>query len=73
MFDLGEAEGAHFITMEFVPGADLKSFIRRSRQLVVGTAVSLAKQVEGKEADLRSDIYAFSMSRTRLPKTLPRR
>ena len=29
MFDLGEAEGAHFITMEYVPGEDLKSMIRR--------------------------------------------
>jgi serine/threonine protein kinase len=45
MYDLGNAEGALFITMEFVPGEDLKSFIRRSRQLVVGTAVSLAEQV----------------------------
>ena len=45
MFDIGEAEGAHFITMEYVPGEDLKSFIRRSRQLTVGTAVAIAKQV----------------------------
>jgi serine/threonine protein kinase len=137
MYDLGKGDGMHFITMEFVPGEDLKSFIRRSRQLVVGTAISLAKQVceglaeahrmgivhrdlkpgnimideegnakitdfgiarsisgkgitgagvmigtpeymspeqvEGKEADLRSDIYSFSVSRSRLPKTSPRR
>ena len=45
MFDLGEADGAHFITMEYVPGEDLKSFIRRSEKLTVGKAVSLAKQV----------------------------
>ena len=45
MFDLGEVEGTHFITMEYVSGEDLKSFIRRSRQLTVGTAVALAKQV----------------------------
>jgi tetratricopeptide (TPR) repeat protein/TolB-like protein len=45
MFDLGEAEGAHFITMEYVSGEDLKSFIRRSRQLTVGTAVAIAKQI----------------------------
>jgi serine/threonine protein kinase/Tfp pilus assembly protein PilF len=45
MFDLGEAEGAHFITMEYVSGEDLKSFIRRSRQLVAGTAIFIAKQV----------------------------
>ena len=31
--------------MEYVSGEDLKSFIRRSRQLVVGTAIFIAKQV----------------------------
>ncbi len=45
MYDLGEEEGTTYITMEYVPGEDLKSFIRRSRQLTVGTAISLAKQV----------------------------
>ena len=45
MFDLGEAEGAHFITMEYVPGEDLKKLIRMSGQLGVGTAISMAKQV----------------------------
>jgi serine/threonine protein kinase/tetratricopeptide (TPR) repeat protein len=50
MFDLGRAEGTTFITMEFVPGEDLKSFIHRSKQLNIGTAISLAKQVcEGLE------------------------
>ena len=33
MFDLGKAEGTTFITMEFVPGEDLKSFIQKSGQL----------------------------------------
>ena len=28
MYDLGEAEGAHFITMEYVHGEDLKSMIQ---------------------------------------------
>jgi serine/threonine protein kinase/Tfp pilus assembly protein PilF len=45
MYDLGETEGAHFITMEYVRGEDLKSFIHRSGQLAVGTAVRIAKQV----------------------------
>jgi serine/threonine-protein kinase len=45
MYDLGREGGHYFITMEYVSGEDLKSFIRRSRQLVVGTAVSIAKQV----------------------------
>jgi serine/threonine protein kinase/Tfp pilus assembly protein PilF len=45
MYDLGESKGTHYITMEYVPGEDLKSFIRRSRQLSTGTAITLAKQV----------------------------
>jgi serine/threonine protein kinase/tetratricopeptide (TPR) repeat protein len=45
MFELMQDEGTHFITMEYVPGEDLKSFIRRSRQLTVGTAIAIAKQV----------------------------
>jgi serine/threonine-protein kinase len=45
MFDLGEWEGLHFITMEYVSGEDLKSFIRRSRHLTVETAVGIAIQI----------------------------
>ena len=45
MFDLGEEETSHFITMEYVPGENLKAFIRRSGKLTVEKAVSLAKQV----------------------------
>jgi len=50
MYHLGEEQGVHFITMEYVPGEDLKSMIRMTRQLTVGTAISVAKQVcEGLE------------------------
>ncbi len=45
MYDLGQQEGAYFITMEYVPGEDLKSFIRRSGQLTVNKAAALASQV----------------------------
>jgi serine/threonine protein kinase/tetratricopeptide (TPR) repeat protein len=45
MYDLGKEASNYFITMEYVSGEDLKSFIRRSRQLVVGTAIFIAKQV----------------------------
>jgi len=45
MYDLGEEEGTHYITMEYVSGEDLKSFIRRSGQLSVGKAISIARQV----------------------------
>ena len=45
MYDLGEYKGAHFITMEFVPGQDLKGLIRQSGQLAVGTTINIAKQI----------------------------
>ena len=45
MYHLGEDRGIHYITMEYVPGEDLKSFIRRSRRLDIGTTVAIAKQV----------------------------
>jgi serine/threonine protein kinase/tetratricopeptide (TPR) repeat protein len=45
MFDMGKAEGTTFITMEFVPGEDLKKFIRKSGQLGAGRAVSIGKQI----------------------------
>jgi tetratricopeptide (TPR) repeat protein/predicted Ser/Thr protein kinase len=45
MYHLGEDQGLHYITMEYVPGEDLKSFIRRSRRLDIATTVAIAKQV----------------------------
>ncbi len=45
MYELMEHQGTHFITMEYIPGEDLKSFIRRSRQLSISTAVAISKQV----------------------------
>ena len=45
MYDLGEYEGIHFITMEYVTGEDLKSLIRRVRKIPIDTAISIAKQV----------------------------
>jgi serine/threonine protein kinase len=45
MFDLGETEGAYFITMEYVSGEDLKNMIRMSKGMSVGAAVDIAKQV----------------------------
>jgi len=45
LYDLGEYGLAHFITMEYVEGEDLKKFIRRAGQMTTGKAVSLAKQV----------------------------
>jgi serine/threonine protein kinase/Tfp pilus assembly protein PilF len=45
MFDLGEEKGTHYITMEFVPGEDLRSSIRRFGQLPIGKSISIAKQI----------------------------
>jgi eukaryotic-like serine/threonine-protein kinase len=45
MFDLGEAEGTHFITMEYVTGQDLRALIRQTGQLTAAKALSIAKQV----------------------------
>ncbi len=45
MYELMDDRGAHFITMEYVPGEDLRSFIRRSGQLTVGKTMAIAAQV----------------------------
>ncbi|MEE9501710.1 MAG: protein kinase, partial [Candidatus Aminicenantaceae bacterium] len=45
MYELLEQDGTHFITMEYVPGEDLKSFIRRSGRIDIPKALFLAKQV----------------------------
>ena len=45
MFDLGRAGGTTFITMEYVPGQDLKRLIRQTGPLGTGRAVSIAEQL----------------------------
>jgi len=45
MFDLGEEKGAYFITMEYVSGEDMKSFLRRAAPLSPGRAISIGKQI----------------------------
>jgi len=45
MFDIGEAGGTHYITMEYVQGEDLKSMIRMSAGLTLGTVVSIGMQI----------------------------
>jgi serine/threonine protein kinase/Tfp pilus assembly protein PilF len=45
MFDLNESDGVLYITMEYVPGEHLKSFIHRSGQLTVSKAVAVAAQI----------------------------
>jgi TolB-like protein/Flp pilus assembly protein TadD len=45
MYELLDEKGTHYITMEYISGEDLKSFIRRSGQLAVGTTIRIAKQI----------------------------
>jgi len=45
MYELMEEKGIHFITMEYVPGEDLKSFIKRAGPLSAGKTTFIAKQV----------------------------
>jgi serine/threonine protein kinase/tetratricopeptide (TPR) repeat protein len=51
MFELGKYAGAYYITMEYVPGEDLKSFIRRIGQLPVNKALAIAVQIAGGMAE----------------------
>ncbi len=45
MYDLNKEEGNYYITMEYVPGEDLKSVIGMMGQLSGGKAISVARQV----------------------------
>ena len=45
MYDLGKEAGSYYITMEYVPGEDLKSMIRMSRQLSTGSIINIGKQI----------------------------
>ena len=57
MHDLGRDGSTYFITMEYVPGEDLKSLIHRIGALPVGKAVCLARQIcEGLEEAHRAGV-----------------
>jgi len=57
MYDLNKEEGSYYITMEYVPGEDLKSTIIRIGQLPIAKTISIAKQVcEGLEEAHRLDV-----------------
>ena len=45
MYHLSEEKGTHYITMEYIPGEDLKSSIRRFGPLPIGKSISIARQV----------------------------
>ncbi len=44
MYDINEYEGGHYITMEYMPGEDLKSLIRRAGAVSAEKALSIARQ-----------------------------
>ena len=54
MFDLNQAEGTFFITMEYVPGEDLKSLIRRIGPVSAKKAISLTRQISEGLAEAHS-------------------
>ncbi|MBM3297820.1 MAG: tetratricopeptide repeat protein, partial [Candidatus Aminicenantes bacterium] len=45
MFDLGEVEGTHYITMEYVSGEDLKTILRMMGPMSAGKVALVARQV----------------------------
>ncbi|MFC2157510.1 protein kinase [Acidobacteriota bacterium] len=45
MYDLGDAEGRHFITMELVSGGNLEKLIRQAAPLSTARTIAIAKQI----------------------------
>jgi hypothetical protein len=45
VYDIGEAEGRHFLTMEYVDGEDLSSLLHRIGKLPKGKALEVARQL----------------------------
>jgi serine/threonine protein kinase len=45
MFDIGEDDGTHYITMEYVTGEDLRSLVKRIGQMTVAKTIDIAKQI----------------------------
>jgi serine/threonine-protein kinase len=45
VYDVGEAEGLHFLSMEFIDGEDLSSLLRRIDRLPRDKAIQIARQL----------------------------
>jgi non-specific serine/threonine protein kinase len=45
MYDLNKEKGNYYITMEYVSGGDLKTFIRRAAPLSTARTISITKQI----------------------------
>ena len=63
LYDLGEHGKLHFITMEYVSGQDLKRMVRMTRELSVGTAVTIARALTDTFAGIRpQDVAGFILA-----------
>src|SRR5688572_24832566 len=45
VYDIGEVDGRHFLSMEFIKGEELSSFMRRIGRLPQGKAIQIARQI----------------------------
>ena len=45
MYDLDDKDGVYYLTMEYIPGQDLRSLIKQTGRLNMGKAVSICKQI----------------------------
>lgn len=45
VYDIGEVDGRHFLSMEFIKGEELSSFMRRIGRLPPDKAIQLARQI----------------------------
>jgi serine/threonine-protein kinase len=45
VYDIGEADGRHFLSMEYIKGEELSSLLRRIGHLPVDKAIQLARQI----------------------------
>src|SRR5712691_11981089 len=45
VYDIGEIEGRHFLSMEFIKGEELSSLLRRIGSLPVDKSIQLARQI----------------------------
>src|SRR5918995_2903489 len=45
VYDIGEIDGRHFLSMEFIKGEELSSFMRRIGRLPQDKAIQIARQI----------------------------
>src|SRR5207244_9384848 len=45
VYDIGELDGHHFISMEFIKGEELSSLLRRIGRLPADKAIQIARQI----------------------------